>query len=53
MLAGDNFGKYGNGYVRLSYVNSLDNINLAIKNLKTALENENKSSWLHSWIYSR
>ena len=44
LLAGDNFGKYGNGYVRLYYVNSLDNINLAIKNLKTALENENKSS---------
>lgn len=36
---GDSFGEFGQGYVRFSCVNSLENINEALENLKTALAN--------------
>ena len=36
---GDSFGKFGEGYVRFSCVNSVENIGHALDNLKVALEN--------------
>ena len=33
LLSGSAFGKYGEGYVRLSYANSQDNIQKAISQL--------------------
>jgi aspartate aminotransferase len=39
LLPGNNFGIYGDGYVRLCYVNSQDNILLAIDKMKAALTN--------------
>jgi aspartate/methionine/tyrosine aminotransferase len=38
VLAGTSFGKYGEGYLRVSYANSIENINLAIKQIKEFLE---------------
>lgn len=38
ILPGNNFGAYGEGYVRLCYVNSPDKIQLAIEKLKLALK---------------
>ena len=32
-LAGTSFGKMGEGYLRFSYANSIDNIELAIKSI--------------------
>ena len=36
-LAGTDFGKYGEGYLRLSYATSLENINEALKRIKAAV----------------
>jgi aspartate/methionine/tyrosine aminotransferase len=36
-LAGTAFGQYGEGYLRLSYANSLDNIQLALERMRAAL----------------
>jgi aspartate aminotransferase len=36
-LAGTSFGSYGEGYLRFSYANSVDNINEAIKRIKAVL----------------
>jgi aspartate aminotransferase len=35
-LAGTGFGEYGEGYIRLSYANSRDNIGTALERIKTA-----------------
>jgi aspartate aminotransferase len=37
-LAGTAFGSHGEGYLRFSYANSLDNINLALDRVRTLLE---------------
>ncbi len=37
-LAGTSFGKFGEGYLRVSYANSIENINLAIKKIKEVLK---------------
>ncbi len=37
-LSGAAFGKHGEGYLRLSYANSLDNIQKALDNMRRALE---------------
>ena len=37
LLPGNNFGEYGEGYVRLSYVTGLENIEIAINRLGKAL----------------
>jgi aspartate aminotransferase len=37
-LAGTSFGKFGEGYLRISYANSVENINLAISKIKEILE---------------
>ncbi len=36
-LSGTDFGKYGEGYLRLSYVNSMENIKKALKRIETAV----------------
>jgi aspartate/methionine/tyrosine aminotransferase len=36
-LAGTAFGAYGEGYIRLSYANSISNIELALQRIKTTL----------------
>ena len=36
-LAGTDFGKYGEGYIRLSYANSLENIKKGLNSIKTAV----------------
>lgn len=36
-LSGAAFGEYGNGYLRLSYANSIENIQKALANIETAL----------------
>jgi aspartate aminotransferase len=36
-LSGTSFGGNGEGYIRLSYANSLDNLNLAIERMALAL----------------
>lgn len=38
LLPGNNFGKHGEGFVRLCYVNTLVNIELAIEHLEQALK---------------
>jgi aspartate/methionine/tyrosine aminotransferase len=38
LLPGTSFGKYGEGYLRLCFANSIDNIHLALEQLSTALE---------------
>ena len=38
LLPGTAFGKYGDGYLRLSYANSLENIEEALRRIKTAIE---------------
>lgn len=38
LLPGNNFGQHGEGYVRMCYVNSLDNIELALERLDKALK---------------
>ncbi len=37
-LSGTAFGRYGDGYLRFSYANSLENINKALKRVKVAVE---------------
>ncbi len=37
-IAGTSFGSYGEGYIRLSYANSLENINRAMDRMETALK---------------
>lgn len=37
-LAGTSFGKFGEGYLRFSYANSIENINLAIEKIKEVLK---------------
>ncbi len=37
VLSGTSFGANGEGYIRLSYANSLDNLNLAVVRMATAL----------------
>jgi len=37
VLAGTDFGEYGEGYLRLCYANSIENIEMAIERIKTAL----------------
>jgi aspartate aminotransferase len=39
LLPGNSFGVHGENYVRLCYVNSIDNIKLAIERIKLALKN--------------
>jgi aspartate/methionine/tyrosine aminotransferase len=36
-LAGSDFGKYGEGYIRLSYANSLENLQKGLDRIKTAV----------------
>lgn len=38
VLAGTSFGKYGDGYLRLSYANSVENIHEAIRRMREAIE---------------
>ena len=38
MLSGSAFGGYGDGYVRLSYANSIENIQKAIERLRDMVE---------------
>ncbi len=37
-IAGTSFGDYGEGYIRLSYANSMENINRAMDRMETALK---------------
>jgi len=37
VLSGSAFGKYGDGYLRLSYANSIENIDLALKRIAGAV----------------
>jgi aspartate aminotransferase len=37
LLPGSSFGKYGEGYLRLSYANSVENIEKALKKIKSVL----------------
>ncbi|MGH2574226.1 MAG: pyridoxal phosphate-dependent aminotransferase [Ignavibacteria bacterium] len=37
-LSGTSFGKFGEGYLRFSYANSVENIKIAIENIKKLLE---------------
>jgi aspartate/methionine/tyrosine aminotransferase len=37
-LSGTAFGRYGDGYLRFSYANSLENINKALERIKVAVE---------------
>jgi len=37
LLPGSAFGEYGEGYLRLSYANSLENIQLALEKMEGVL----------------
>ena len=37
-IAGTSFGRFGEGYLRLSYANSLENIRLALERIGTHLD---------------
>ncbi|MEM2915721.1 MAG: pyridoxal phosphate-dependent aminotransferase, partial [Candidatus Bathyarchaeia archaeon] len=39
VLSGTAFGKYGEGYLRISFANSVENINKALERISKALEN--------------
>jgi aspartate/methionine/tyrosine aminotransferase len=39
LLPGNSFGEYGEGYLRLSYANSIENIEKALKKIRTTIEN--------------
>lgn len=41
-LGGGAFGEYGEGYLRISYANSLENIQVALKNIEMAVYKLNK-----------
>jgi len=38
ILPGTNFGKYGEGYVRLTYASGIENIKIGIERIKTAMK---------------
>ena len=38
LLPGSNFGQYGQGFIRMCYVNTLENIELAVKKIAIAIE---------------
>ncbi|MEM1756708.1 MAG: aminotransferase class I/II-fold pyridoxal phosphate-dependent enzyme, partial [Candidatus Bathyarchaeia archaeon] len=38
VLPGNSFGSYGEGYLRLSFANSIENIKEALRRMKTAIE---------------
>jgi len=38
LLSGSAFGKNGEGYLRLSYANSIENIDIALQRMRTAIE---------------
>jgi aspartate/methionine/tyrosine aminotransferase len=38
VLPGTSFGKYGEGYLRISFANSIENINKALERIKEALK---------------
>jgi aspartate/methionine/tyrosine aminotransferase len=38
VLSGTAFGEYGEGYLRMSFANSAENIKEALKRIETALE---------------
>ena len=38
ILPGTNFGKYGEGYVRLTYATSIENIKIGVERIKNAVE---------------
>ena len=40
-IGGPDFGVYGEGYIRLSYANSLDNIEIALKRMRVFLSDTN------------
>jgi aspartate aminotransferase len=37
VLAGSSFGKYGQGFIRISYANSIENIEKALNNIEAAV----------------
>jgi len=37
LLPGNSFGKYGEGYLRLSYANSIENIQKGLEQIKSIL----------------
>ena len=39
LLPGNSFGEYGEGYLRLSYANSIENIEKGLDKIRTALQN--------------
>jgi aspartate/methionine/tyrosine aminotransferase len=39
VLPGTSFGKYGNGYLRISFANSIANIKKALERIDKALKN--------------
>jgi aspartate aminotransferase len=40
VLSGTDFGKYGEGYLRLSYANSVENINKALERIESVLQQQ-------------
>jgi aspartate/methionine/tyrosine aminotransferase len=38
VLSGSAFGNHGDGYLRLSYANSIENIDIALNRIRVALE---------------
>jgi aspartate/methionine/tyrosine aminotransferase len=38
VLPGSSFGQYGEGYLRISYVNSIENIERGLERIRKALE---------------
>ena len=38
LLPGSSFGKYGEGYLRISYANSIDNLQSGLEKIKSVLE---------------
>jgi aspartate/methionine/tyrosine aminotransferase len=43
-IAGTSFGSYGEGYLRISYANSLENIGAAIHRMRGFLEARRKAA---------
>ena len=41
VLSGSSFGQYGTGYIRLSYANSIENINKALERITEAVQEVN------------
>jgi aspartate/methionine/tyrosine aminotransferase len=40
LLPGTNFGKYGKGYIRIAFPNSIENIKEGLKRLEQAIKNK-------------